>query len=136
MNTYKTKSEIRVRTSDGEASFFLPTSKGLVELDNDAMGGKWVKIPAGSLVTLVARYEKTDTYLVALTQIKDGAPNIQGVALRRMSWNNVVAGSELVVAKPIVEEEEEVEAEPEVDSAPTDEEQQEAELRALIGDEG
>ena len=136
MRTYKLTAETRVRTSDGEASFFLPTSKGLIELDNDALGGKWVKLQAGSLVTLVARYEKTDTYLAAITTVKDGEPNIQGVALRRMAWNNVVAGSELVVAKPIVEEEEEVEAEPEVDSAPTDEEQQEAELRAMIGDEG
>lgn len=136
MNTYKTTSEIRVRTSDGEASFFLPTSKGLVELDNDALGGKWVRLPAGTLVTLVARYEKTDTYLAAITSIKDSAVNIQGVALRRMSWNNIVNGSELVVAKPIVEVDEEIEAEPEVDSAPTDEEIQEAELREMIGDEG
>lgn len=135
MRTYKTTSEIRVRTSDGQASFFLPTRNGLVELDNDALGGKWVKIAAGSHVTLVASYEKTDTYLAALTTIKDGAPHIQGVALRRMSWNNIVNGSEIVVAKPaVVVEEEEPESEPEVDSAPTDDEIAEAELKEMIGD--
>ena len=103
MRTYKLTAETRVRTSDGEASFFLPTSKGLIELDNDALGGKWVKLQAGSLVTLVARYEKTDTYLAAITTVKDGEPNIQGVALRRMSWNNVVAGSEQVSGEAVAE---------------------------------
>jgi len=103
MRTYKLTAETRVRTSDGEASFFLPTSKGLIELDNDALGGKWVKLQAGSLVTLVARYEKTDTYLAAITTVKDGEPNIQGVALRRMAWNNVVAGSEQVSGEAVAE---------------------------------
>lgn len=130
MNTYKLLAETRVRTSDGEASFFLPTSKGLIELDNDALGGKWVRLQAGSLVTLVARYEKTDTYLAAVTTVKDGEPHIQGVALRRMSWNNVVAGSELVSGDAVAEnaavEVKAEEAKPEITA------EQEAELFAML----
>lgn len=104
MRTYKLNGETRVRTSDGQASFFLPTSNGLIELDNDALGGKWVKLQKGSLVTLVASYEKTDTYLAAVTTVRDGAPHIQGVALRRMSWSNIVNGSEQVSGDAIAED--------------------------------
>ena len=107
MQSFKINKDVRVKTAGGEATFFVPTPDGeLVQLGNE-LGDKWLTVPKGSEITLVASFEKTDTFLVAATMTVDGVRLMNGIALRRMAWANLCAA----VGKVEVAETEEVAAE-------------------------
>jgi len=91
-NTFRTVSDCRVKTSAGEASFFFLSEGRILELDNQ-LGGRWLKIPEGSTVTLCASYDKTDTFMLAVTmrRTQDGPRVMNGIVLRKMAWANLRA---------------------------------------------
>ena len=93
-NTFRTVSDCRVKTSAGEASFFFLSEGRILELDNQ-LGGKWLNIPAGSTVTLCASYDKTDTFMLALTsRVGENGPRMMnGIVLRKMAWAKLQASA-------------------------------------------
>lgn len=97
-------SEVRVRTSEGEAFFFTPPngSKKSVQLGN-GIPNKWLKIPAGTEFQLCAKFNKTDTFMVALLTVGN-API--GIVLRRMSYAKLLESTNAVVvtAEPATSE--------------------------------
>jgi len=88
--------ETRVRTSEGKALFYIPGTE--VELDADeAYAGKWVHLPEGTEVKLCATYEKTDTYMCAVTfpahvdeDVGDRIPAMTyGMVFRQKTWDKL-----------------------------------------------
>jgi hypothetical protein len=110
-SVYILRRPVRLRTSEGEASFLYPQkdesgNMTLVPLTNN-VGGRWLKLPIGTEVTLCAAYHKTDTWMLAvqLPPLEEGGtrPPVQGMVLRLMSWDNLVAatlGYDDVVPEP------------------------------------
>lgn len=88
-------------------------SLSLEPVVND-LGGKWIRIPKGSVVTVCAAYEKTDTWMCAVqipesaladfnkasnTDFKAG--QILGMVLRRMSFDALKDACEVTTAADI-----------------------------------
>ena len=92
--SFRTVSDTRVKTSAGEAQFFLLDGDRVLGLDNQ-LGGQWLNIPAGSRVTLCASYDKTDTFMLAVTMRRDqDSPRVlNGIVLRKMAWTNLQASA-------------------------------------------
>ena len=133
MRSFITKAKVRVKVSDKEAEFY--NAQG-TRLDNATKCDKWYNVPAGSRVTLVARFEGTDTYLIGVREkVEGGGLGTEfGMTLRRAGWDNLrEASDEVVAAPPPAEIAQPAATEPSTDSVSEDEE---AELRKLIGDEG
>jgi hypothetical protein len=92
---------VRVRTSEGEASFLFPeqTEDGNVELrtlGND-FGSEWVKFPKGTSFATIASIDKTDSYALAvqLPTGDDGVkPPIKGIVLRKAGYEQILGASE------------------------------------------
>lgn len=100
---------VRVRTSSGEAMFTIPGTGVVLEADQQ-FAGKWITLPEGSEVLLCAKFEKTDTFMLAVTQPalvdEDSGEEVipaltNGFVLRKL-------GFEAVLAKADFEEEAEV----------------------------
>lgn len=94
-----TQPQVRVRSSEGEASMLCPMLNAageleLVELEND-LEKKWVPLPVGALVTKLSGVEKTDTWCLALMLPlpTGGYTAPRGFVLRRASWEKVMANS-------------------------------------------
>lgn len=86
---------VRVTTASGEAQFMDPVSGALLENSYKKQG---LDLVEGATVTLAAKFEKTDTFLVAYTvpahsdsETGDRIPALMtGLVLRRASWNKVL----------------------------------------------
>ena len=94
------------------------TKLALTSLAND-LGGKWVKLPKGSVVTVCAAYEKTDTWMLAVeipasavaeyiekNTTKEHRPTlaagqILGLVLRRMAFNTLCESGNVSEAQAV-----------------------------------
>lgn len=97
MTKFTLTSDVSVRTSSGEAAFYIPNSDVLLEADPQLAGRK-VTLTEGTEITLCAKFEKTDTFMLAVTtpahcdpETGDRIPSmLNGVVLRRASWEKVL----------------------------------------------
>lgn len=85
--------DVRVRTSDGVASFPNIFRDDFAPLVND-FGSEWVIFEAGTEFGVVAVVEKTDTFVLAVEgEDLNGESNLwgaRGLVLRKMSFDKVV----------------------------------------------
>lgn len=86
--------DVRVRTSDGAASFPNIFREDFAPLVND-FGSEWVVFEAGTEFGVVAVIDKTDTFILAV-ESEDRGGNIclhgaQGLVLRKMSFDKLIA---------------------------------------------
>jgi hypothetical protein len=79
---------VRVRVSEGEAEFFSPFTGQMT--DNETAGGQWFTFSKGTKLCLVARAEKTDTYMLVMD---DGKQTPFGVVLRRAGFAAMLEAS-------------------------------------------
>jgi hypothetical protein len=97
MTKFTTLAPVRVRTSSGDAAFFIPNSSTMLEADPQ-FAGKWITLGEGVEVTLCAKFEKTDTFMLAVTtpafedeDTGDKIPAItNGIVLRRRAFEALV----------------------------------------------
>jgi len=93
--------DVRVRTSDGDASFPNIFRSDFTPLVND-FGSEWVVFEAGTEFGVVAVIDKTDTFILAV-EAEDRGGNIsmwgaQGLVLRKMSFDKLIAAAVVVEA--------------------------------------
>ena len=91
MTNFITKSDLRLATAGGDASF--RDSSG-AQYAND-IGRGWLNIPAGTKVELCASFPGTHTWMVAIVRDTDteGDNEVlqQGAVLRKASFDKLVA---------------------------------------------
>jgi hypothetical protein len=98
VNTLALTATTRVRTSEGNAFFFIPGTETALTAHED-YSGKWLHLPEGTEIKLCAVYEKTDTYMCAVTfpahvddEVGDRIPSMTvGMVFRQKTWDKLNA---------------------------------------------
>lgn len=99
VETFTTKREARVRTSDGELQFLDPTSG---QLTGNGKPAQWLNLPEGTTVNLVCLTTKPDQATVLLEV--PGQEKV-GTILRSSGWKTLQA-AQTPGEKPATEKEE------------------------------
>jgi len=111
VNTFTLAASTRARTSEGNALFFIPGTETALNA-HEEFAGKWVHIPEGSSIRLCAVYEKTDTYMCAVTfpahtdeDVGDRVPAITyGMVFRAKTWAKLQAADASLIEAEVVAE--------------------------------
>ena len=111
---------LRVRSSKGVACFTIPGTGVVLEADQD-LAGHWLNLPEGTRVQACATFEKTDTFLCAVTlpahdddETGDWVPSVlNGVVFRRGAWTHITEAAASADFESVDEDRGEAESESE-----------------------